>query len=111
MKRVLFLATLLMAVVYGVSFTNFEIDAKHQYNIKNVSRLESDLSYGSKSKGILVTAISATVSTMMATTRLAMRNIFIPVQRVILMLPKMNKRMMELIIQRLPISYFFNIDV
>lgn len=82
MKRILFLATLLMAVVSsvsaqkgqsavginlgaapclesGVSLTNFEIGAKYQYGITDAIRLEADLSYGLKSKGIDVFEVSA----------------------------------------------------
>lgn len=82
MKRILFLATLLIAVVSsvsaqkgqsavginlgaapclesGVSLTNFEIGAKYQYGITDAIRLEADLSYGLKSKGIDVFEVSA----------------------------------------------------
>lgn len=82
MKRILFLATLLIAVVSsvsaqkgqsavginlgaapclesGVSLTNFEIGAKYKYGITDAIRLEADLSYGLKSKGIDVFEVSA----------------------------------------------------
>lgn len=82
MKRILFLATLLIAVVSsvsaqkgqsavginlgaapclesGASLTNFEIGAKYQYGITDAIRLEADLSYGLKSKGIDVFEVSA----------------------------------------------------
>lgn len=82
MKRILFLATLLIAVVSsvsaqkgqsavginlgaapclesGVSLTNFEIGAKYQYGITDAIRLEAGLSYGLKSKGIDVFEVSA----------------------------------------------------
>lgn len=82
MKRILFLATLLIAVVSsvsaqkgqsavginlgaapclesGASLTNFEIGAKYQYGITDAIRLEAGLSYGLKSKGIDVFEISA----------------------------------------------------
>lgn len=82
MKRILFLATLLIAVVSsvsaqkgqsavginlgaapclesGASLTNFEIGAKYQYGITDAIRLEGDLSYGFKSKGMDVFEISA----------------------------------------------------
>lgn len=43
----------------GASLTNFEIGAKYQYGITDAIRLEADLSYGIKSKGMDVFEISA----------------------------------------------------
>ena len=83
MKRVLFLAVILMAAVSafaqkgqsaaginigvapslesGVNVTNFEIGAKYQYGITDAIRAEANLNYGFKSKGMDVFTLSANV--------------------------------------------------
>lgn len=84
MKRVLFLAVILMAAVgsafaqkgqsaaginigvapsleSGVNVTNFEIGAKYQYGITDALRAEANLNYGFKSKGMDVFTLSANV--------------------------------------------------
>lgn len=83
MKRVLFLAVILMAAVSafaqkgqsaaginigvapslesGMNVTNFEIGAKYQYGITDAIRAEANLNYGFKSKGMDVFTLSANV--------------------------------------------------
>lgn len=84
MKRVLFLAVILMAAVgsafaqkgqsaaginigvapsleSGMNVTNFEIGAKYQYGITDALRAEANLNYGFKSKGMDVFTLSANV--------------------------------------------------
>lgn len=119
MKRVLFLATFLMVVLYGASAQKGE--GAGEINLGTDSCRESDASahylfnIGEKINvytlvGVSATAISTMVppvmTSIMTTTRLTMRNIFIPVQRTILMMPKIKKMIMGTIIQRRPTLSF-----